>query len=96
MGARFDSWDEFFDYDKWMLAFEKTGIDPWFYTERKREYDEVFPWDIIDCGVTKEFLIRENKRAHEEKTTPNCKEKCSGCGANRLGGERTWCTKTCE
>lgn len=96
MGARFDSWDEFFDYGKWMLAFEKTGIDPWFYTERKREYEEVFPWDIIDCGVTKEFLIRENKRAHEGKTTPNCKEKCSGCGANRLGGERTWCTKTCE
>lgn len=96
LGQKFDSWDEFFDYNNWLLAFERTGIDPWFYAERKREYDEVFPWDIIDCGVTKEFLMRENMRAHEEKTTPNCKEKCSGCGANRLGGERTWCTKTCE
>ncbi len=96
LGQKFDSWDEFFNYNNWLLAFEKTGIDPWFYAERKREYDEVFPWDIIDCGVTKEFLMRENMRAHEEKTTPNCKEKCSGCGANRLGGERTWCTKTCE
>ena len=60
---------------------------------RKAEDDEIFPWDVIDCGVTKAFLLRERDRAYAEKTTPNCREKCSGCGANKLGGERSWCSR---
>lgn len=96
-GIKFDAWDEYFDYDKWMGIFEKCGIDPAFYANREYGKDEVLPWDIIDIGVTKEFLLRENKKAHESKTTPNCREKCSACGADCLGGEKTWCSrKLCE
>ena len=85
-GCKFDSWDDYFDYDKWMEAFKKCGIDPHFYANRKREYGEVFPWDHMDVGVRKEFLIEENKRAHAGLTTPNCREKCAGCGAAKLNG----------
>ncbi len=92
-GFKFDAWDECFDYDRWISVFERCGIDPAFYANREFGIDEVLPWDIIDCGVTKEFLIREYKNALGEKTTPNCREKCSGCGANRLGGERSCCPK---
>ena len=92
-GFKFDAWSEYFDYDKWISVFERTGIDPSFYANRRWSYDEVLPWDIIDCGVSKEFLIRESKKAHEGISTPNCREKCSGCGANKLGGERTCCPK---
>lgn len=92
-GIKFDAWDEYFDYEKWMDVFEKCGIDPSFYANREFAKDEILPWDIIDIGVTKEFLIRENERAHESKTTPNCREKCSACGANCLGGEKTWCNQ---
>lgn len=92
-GFKFDAWSEFFDYNRWIAVFEKSGIDPAFYANRQLSYDEVLPWDIIDCGVTKDFLIRESKKAHEETTTPDCRSKCSGCGANRLGGERTCCPK---
>ena len=92
-GFKFDAWDECFDYDKWISVFERSGIDPAFYANREFGIDEVLPWDIIDCGVTKEFLIREYRNALGEKTTPNCREKCSGCGANRLGGERSCCPK---
>lgn len=96
-GFKFDAWDEFFDYDKWLAVFEKSNIDPSFYANRQIGLDEVLPWDIIDCGVTKEFFLRERAAAYEGNTTPNCREKCSGCGANKLGGERTWCpnSKTC-
>lgn len=90
-GMRFDSWQECFDYEKWMQVFEKTGIDPAFYANRRMGQDELLPWEVIDCGVTREFLWRENVRAHQSKTTPNCSEQCSGCGADKLGGERTWC-----
>ena len=90
-GVRFDAWDECFDYSKWMEAFEACGIDPAFYANREYGEDEVLPWDVIDCGVTKEFLLRERHRAKEEKTTPSCRENCSACGANKLGGERTVC-----
>ncbi len=93
LGLKFDGWDEFFDYDKWLKAFELAGVDPAFYANREFGEDEVLPWDIIDCGVTKEFLIRERKKAYQSKTTPNCREQCSACGANRLGGERTCCPK---
>ncbi len=94
-GFCFDAWDEFFDYDKWMSVFERTGVDPAFFANRAFGLDEILPWDIIDCGVTKEFLLRERAKAYEAATTPNCREKCSGCGANRLGGERTPCP-TCH
>ena len=93
-GMRFDAWDEFFDYDKWMSVFEECGIDSSFYANRRIGYDEILPWDVIDIGVNKSFLISESKKAYESKTTPNCKEKCSGCGANKLGKELTWCPKT--
>jgi radical SAM family uncharacterized protein len=92
-GLKFDAWDEYFDYEKWMSVFEKCGIDPAFYANREFGKDEILPWDIIDIGVTKEFLLRENQKAHESKTTPNCREKCSACGANCLGGEKTWCNQ---
>ena len=87
----FDAWDEYFDYDKWIAVLEECGIDYNFYSNREWGEDEVLPWDIIDCGVTKEFFRRERKKAYEERTTPSCREACSGCGVNKLGGERTWC-----
>ena len=90
-GAMFDAWDEYFDYDKWMSAFERTGVDPAFYTTRGFGIDEVLPWDMIDCGVTKEFLLRERNKAYAGKTTPSCAEHCNGCGANKLGGKNRWC-----
>ncbi len=84
LGCKFDGWGEFFDFDKWMQAFSDTGIDPDFYTARERSYDEVLPWDHIDIGVTKEFLINENEKAKAETTTPHCRLECSNCGANRF------------
>lgn len=84
-GCRFDSWNECFDLQKWLDAFRECDLDPAFYAERRREYDEVNPWDHLDYGVTKEFLIRENKLAHAASTTPNCREKCSACGAACFG-----------
>ena len=90
-GAMFDAWDEYFDYDKWMDVFARAGIDTDFYTTRGFGLDEVLPWDMIDCGVTKAFLLRERAKAYEEKTTPSCAEQCSGCGANKLGGKNRWC-----
>ena len=90
-GFRYDSWTEYFSYDRWMEVFRDTGIDPAFYASRRRDPDEVLPWDIIDIGVTKEFLNREREKAYEAATTPNCAEKCSGCGANRLGGKSPYC-----
>lgn len=79
-GCKFDGWSEYFRYDLWMETFEELGIDPKFYNERKREYDEVLPWDHIDIGVTKEFFIRESQKANAAETTPHCREKCAGCG----------------
>ncbi len=90
-GIRFDSWAECFDYNKWLEIFDKCGIDPAFYANRVYGEDELLPWEVIDCGVTREFLWRERCRAYESKTTPSCREHCSGCGADKLGGERTWC-----
>ncbi len=92
-GFMFDAWDEFFDYDRWISVLERTGIDPAFYANRAFGLDEVLPWDIIDCGVTKEFLLRERNKAYEESTTPHCREHCSGCGANKLGGKGICCPK---
>ncbi len=80
-GCKFDSWTECFQNDKWQEAFRECGINPEFYALRSRDYDEINPWDHLDYAVSKEFLIRENKLAHKDTTTPNCREKCSNCGA---------------
>ncbi len=85
-GALFDSWSESFDNEKWMKAFEDCKIAPDFYTVRERSLEEVFPWDFIDAGVSKEFLTREWKQALGETVTPNCRQTCSGCGARVFGG----------
>ena len=90
-GAMLDAWDEFFDYDRWVQAFADLGIDADYYTTRGFGLDEVLPWDIIDPGVTKEYLLRERRLAYEGVTTPSCAEKCNGCGANKLGGKNRWC-----
>lgn len=92
-GFCFDAWDEFFRYDEWIKVLSDCGIDYNFYSNREWGENEVLPWDIIDCGVTKSFLMRERHNAYMGKTTPSCREKCSGCGVNKLGGERTWCPK---
>ncbi len=91
--VRFDAWEEFFNYDQWMDIFASCGIDPSFYANRTIPDEEILPWDMIDCGVTKEFLLRERHKAQEAATTPSCKEKCSGCGVNRLvdGKFCRWC-----
>ncbi|MBO5725984.1 MAG: TIGR03960 family B12-binding radical SAM protein, partial [Clostridia bacterium] len=80
-GCRFDGWDECFNLDKWLEAFDECGIDPDFFANRRREFNEILPWEHLDYGVSKEFLINENKTAHTAVTTPNCREKCSNCGA---------------
>lgn len=92
-GVKFDAWDEFFDFDKWMEIFADCGIDPAFYANRTIPSEEILPWDMIDCGVKKEFLIKERNLAHEAMTTPSCREKCSGCGANSLVSPEfcRWC-----
>ncbi len=84
-GAKMDSWGEHFDFERWMEAFKSKGLDPAFYANRERGLDEVNPWDHLDYGVNKEFLVREYKTALAEKTTPNCREKCAGCGAAKYG-----------
>lgn len=85
-GARFDAWSESFRYDLWKEAFQETGIDPDFYTLRERSTEEILPWDFIDTGVSKEFLKREWELAKKEAVTPNCRQKCSGCGIRKYGG----------
>jgi len=85
-GCIYDAWSEYFKYDVWLDVFEKNGVDIDFYTTRERSEDEIFPWDFIDIGVTKKFLYREYMQAKEEKVTPNCRQKCSGCGAMKFDG----------
>ena len=82
----YDSWSEHFHNEKWLEAFEECGVDIGFYTTRPRELDEIFPWDFIDCGVTKDFLKREWIKSQQETVTPNCRKQCQGCGAMRFGG----------
>lgn len=84
-GCVFDAWNEYFHYDKWLEAFDKNGLRIEFYNERERSTDEILPWDFIDIGVTKAFLKREWERAQKGEVTPNCKEKCQGCGAAIYG-----------
>ena len=83
-GAMLDGWDEYFNYQVWMDAFETCGIDPDFYTVRGYGEDEILPWDTIDVGVSKKFLLRERKQAYAGKITPDCRHGCSGCGADKL------------
>ena len=84
LGARLDGWDEYFRYDIWLDALRNCGIDPNFYTVRGYGEDELLPWDMINVGISKKFFLRERKRAYEETVTPDCREKCAGCGANCL------------
>ena len=86
LGCLYDSWTETFDNEKWMKAFANTGVDIGFYNLRERDADEIFPWDFIDIGVTKDFLYREWQRAQKGEVTPNCRVKCSGCGAMKYKG----------
>ena len=86
LGCMYDSWDENFSYETWMKAFENTGISPEFYNLRPRQEDELFPWDFIDCGVSRKFLRKEWEKAMQGEVTPNCREQCSGCGSARYGG----------
>ena len=83
-GAKLDGWDEYFNYSYWFDAMNACGIDADFYTTRGFAEDEILPWDIVDVGVTKRFLLREKKLAYEGKITPDCREGCAGCGANCL------------
>ena len=85
-GALFDSWSEYFNHDIWLDAFKACGVSMDFYTVRERGLDEIFPWDFIDAGVSKEFLKREWLRAMEGKVTPNCRMQCGGCGAAKFKG----------
>lgn len=85
-GCKFDSWDEHFKFDAWMEAFEENNLDPYFYTQRRRDFSEVLPWDHLDYGISRKFLERENIKAHENETTPHCRIRCAGCGANKLNG----------
>lgn len=83
LGCRLDGWGEHFDFEKWMQAFKNCGVDPDWYL-RRRGYDEILPWEHINVGVTKKFFLSECEKAHNAQTTPNCREKCAGCGAARF------------
>ena len=85
-GCKFDSWDDKFNFEAWLEAFEENGLDPYFYTQRKREFSELLPWDHLDYGISRAFLERENIKAHNNEVTPHCRIKCAGCGANMLNG----------
>ena len=90
LGCKLDGWNECFNLEAWRKAFDDCGIDMNFYT-RAREYDEILPWEIVDIGVTRDFMISENEKAKQAATTPNCREKCSGCGAAALCRTKKGC-----
>lgn len=85
-GFHFDGWNDCFNFDAWMELFKECGVDPDFYTARKRSFDEILPWDFLDYGVCRGFLISECEKAYNSETTENCREKCSGCGAAKYKG----------
>ena len=85
-GGHLDAWEEYFSLERWLEAFEECGVDPAFYAYRRREKDEIMPWDMISSGVTKEYLWREHENAVAGVTTPDCRTRCNGCGANKLVG----------
>ena len=86
LGCRFDGWSDQFRYDLWLRAFEETGIDPDFFAVRERSAEETFPWDHLDCGVTKAYLLREWEKALRGECTPDCRQGCTGCGMKRYEG----------
>ncbi len=86
-GCKFDGWGEHFKFEAWLEAFEECSMDPAFYANRKRAYEEILPWDHIDTGVTKKYLIKENEKAQRGELTGDCRSNCSGCGAVSLAGE---------
>jgi radical SAM superfamily enzyme YgiQ (UPF0313 family) len=79
-GCKFDGWQEHFKYSQWISSFQECGIDPEFYSTRKRSYDEILPWDFIDIGIKKDFLIKENEKAKKQELTIDCRQECSSCG----------------
>ncbi|MDE5859378.1 MAG: TIGR03960 family B12-binding radical SAM protein, partial [Oscillospiraceae bacterium] len=85
-GCKFDGWDEYYKYDVWAEVFERLGVDTGFYANRRRSYDEVMPWQHLDYFVSRDFLVSENKKAHGAVTTPDCRQKCSGCGLSKAMG----------
>ena len=93
LGCRLDGWDEYFDYEKWLEAFRRAGLDPDFYTTRGYGVDEILPWQTIDVGVTTNFLLREREKALRSESTPDCRTHCNGCGARRLS-ERGMCDES--
>lgn len=90
-GCMLDGWTEYFKYDTWMEAFDECGVDPAFYAYRRREKDEILPWDFIDSGITKEFLWREKEKAERAETTRDCRKGCNGCGLQRFKGVCSFC-----
>jgi len=90
-GAKLDSWTEYFDYQRWMDALAACGLDGDHYAHRVREKDEVFPWSVTDVGVSREFLWRERELCYQSQVTPDCRTRCSGCGANKLLREGLTC-----
>jgi hypothetical protein len=84
LGCKFDGWDQYFKFDTWMKAFSETGVDPDFYSVRRRELDETLPWDHIDVGVTKKYLRSEYKKSLKAELTRDCRTACTGCGINLL------------
>jgi radical SAM superfamily enzyme YgiQ (UPF0313 family) len=89
LGCKFDGWREHFDYDLWLQAFEALNIDSDFYNTRTRDYEEILPWDHLDCGVSKEYLIKENEQAKQGNYTVDCRDHCTNCGVNIqiIGGD---------
>ena len=85
-GSFLESWEERFRPELWRDCMQQAGLDPAFYANRRRDYEELLPWAHLDYGVTHAFLVRENRLAHGAETTPHCRRRCAGCGANRLLG----------
>ncbi len=90
-GLRFDAWDEFFRYEGWLSSFADAGLDPDFFAARVWGEEEILPWEVIDCGVSREFFLRERRRAYASSPTSNCREQCSACGAGSLCASATYC-----
>ena len=83
-GAKFDSWSEYFNMERWLECMEECGIDPTFYANRERSFEEVQPWDMISTGVRPAFLWKEREQCYKAVITPDCRKQCTGCGANQL------------
>ncbi len=87
-GGRLEAWSDYFNFNRWMKAFEKCGVDPSFYAHRERDKDEIMPWDCVDVGVRKAHLWQEKEQCYKSELSPDCRKQCSGCGAKCLSGGR--------